>query len=501
MEHSQADGSETPQSIDRLLLQHKRTTYQDPIRLPSAHLTAIPQTSQNFWRSIQQSVLTVKQYPSPCRQIGPILRNVPHIPVGDSVKEHAGTELILKGASTWSTKAPYCTRLPYKRSHLMDITIGVPQPSFCKLADAPPKPWSGYDSTTSQPVQNNLLAVLTLGWCYVISVKLLEMRCNGEKIPIMYEPAGAPIQKDKSEPISGHFTVNIGTVTYAEQYWWRKVIESDSGWSAKIRHKDASTDTFSTYRSPWECHLRGSRDLEVRCKIDSIHCETSCQPPSSAVAMKYLRSFASLHQASDQLEAAFTATLTIPAHMRHGSVAVLPALFSTTETPRNSKIVDTPSVDFMEMIPYAMTLSCLAPAIPSALAGCFWREGVYSNMVDQWLRPAIAHTRELLLLNYEEATVAMLVQRCPPIGPIVLSTVLTGLLPRLLDIMSSYVLPTCLESSCWTQSVQSYIDPQFYDLKHREEGAHQACVLLGKTLTGPSNCASPRGLTHSCTGT
>lgn len=56
----------------------------------------------------------------------------------------------------------------------------------------------------------------------------------------------------------------------------------------------------------------------------------------------------------------------------------------------------------------------------------------------------------------------MMAARRPNSAPLRLGLVLTGMLPRIQSVSSSYMPTACLEATIWTKCSQSFMDPEFY---------------------------------------
>lgn len=437
---------------------HTSNTAEDPFRCSLQSLRTTRGRSETLWRELGRRTSAARQFPSACRNVDGILHNTPGMPGEENVYEHAGDELVLQGVSIWDLGASTCTELRKKHSRPLGITIGVSKPSVCEISnEAAPKPWSRFGPRPSTPAKNNFIAILTLGWCYVLSARLLEIRRNGNAQNVEYERKGTSLS---CRPQDGDcFVVNIGTADKAELCWWKTILADRPAWFAKLHGEAPRKDMPKCYHSPWQCHLVGSKSFSVQ----SVECASveraSSHPPSSRNAYNYLRRFADLHDANDQLEAALISALTVPAHMRHGAPVVLPTPLNMTDISRTASQFGESAPDLFQRIPHLMTLTCFPPAIPSAIFSCVWESGIDCNIVDQWVEPGIANVRALLKSGKQEALVSMLTERRPRLGPLIFSAVMTQLLPRLVDILSSHIPAMSLESSVWTRSPQSFMDP------------------------------------------
>ncbi|KAB8206000.1 hypothetical protein BDV34DRAFT_234945 [Aspergillus parasiticus] len=236
-------------------------------------------------------------------------------------------------------------------------------------------------------------------------------------------------QSQTDEPLPDNSCIiDIGTHDFAEVRWWAAILAEGRGWQATL------TRDGKEYYSPWECHLNsGPFRLHHRAQLPPSISSLKTEPPSSAQAQEYLFNLARYHDAFDQMISALAATMTIPLHNRFGAPITLPlplpgrlpiAHRKTELTYRNQ--IPTP-----DEIPHYMAVSCTSGVVTSCLFSCFSEPDILCSLVSHSLW---------------------------------LGSLITGLLPRMLQVCRSYLPTVYLEAVTWTDSPQSFMDPQYHRL-------------------------------------
>lgn len=174
-----------------------------------------------------------------------------------------------------------------------------------------------------------------------------------------------------------------------------------------------------------------------------------------------------MHDAFDQLLAAFAAALTLPRHMRFGAPVVLPEPQSMTKPGRHTESIYAKKIPASDELLYYMSLSCIPNVIQSCLFGSFWEPKVCCNVVSEWLSPPLQELLPTLLHQKQyDVVVQIMAARQPNLAPLWLGSAITGLLPRIPQIISTFIPPICLEATSRTESPQSFMDPTFHRGPH-----------------------------------
>jgi hypothetical protein len=186
------------------------------------------------------------------------------------------------------------------------------------------------------------------------------------------------------------------------------------------------------------------------------------QPPSSGEAQQYLSNFARFHNAYDQLVAAFVASLTIPSQLRFGAPVTLPKP-KPMENAVKPTLISNMHVPSSDQLPYFMSLACIPNVVPSSIFGCFWEPGVHCNVAGEWLYPVLQEILPPLIQEKKyEVIVRIMAARCPVSAPLWLGLAITGMLPKIQSILSSFMPPTCPEATMWTNCWHSFMDSASY---------------------------------------
>lgn len=190
---------------------------------------------------------------------------------------------------------------------------------------------------------------------------------------------------------------------------------------------------------------------------------SSLDPPSSAEARNFLCRFARLHDAFDQLIAAFTAALTLPSHIRFGARIVLPEPQHMSRPGKSTEMIYGDKIPLDYELPYFMSLTCIPNAITSCLSSGFWEPKAACNVVSEWLYPPLQEVLPPLIRQKRcHIILRMMAARRPNLASLWLGSAITGLLPRVSQINKTYLPSICLEATVWTASLQSFMDPKFH---------------------------------------
>ena len=112
-----------------------------------------------------------------------------------------------------------------------------------------------------------------------------------------------------------------------------------------------------------------------------------------------------------------------------------------------------------DQLPYFMLLSCTSNVLPSCLFSCFWNPSVHCNVASEWLHPILKEILPPLIQKKKyEVVIRIMAARQPSSAPLWLGSAITGMLPRISSILSSFMPPGCPEVTVWMNCCQSFMD-------------------------------------------
>ncbi|EIT82309.1 hypothetical protein AO1008_02659 [Aspergillus oryzae 100-8] len=398
---------------------------------PDIHrATDVVSHSKSTWNALLSSAQSATALPHPCSNIKALLNKTPSIPEPVDAADCFGTNsLYIEGYATWSVspvdRSSACGLPPRKKTGSRTVYIGGMERVYPLL----------------NPV-SNYLGIFVLGWSYILSARLIEIRRKAQW--------DCHIQSQTDGPLPDNsYIIDIGTHDLAEVRWWAAILAEGRGWQATLVRDGKE------YYPLWECHLNSSQ-------FRLHHC-----PPSSTQAQEYLFNLARYHDAFDQLISALAATMTIPLHNRFGARITLP-LPKPGRLPiahRKTELTYRNQIPIPDEIPHYMAVSCTSGVVTSCLFSCFWEPDIPCNLVSQWLNLSMRQIFPSLIRSKKyNAIVCAMAQRRPNIAPLWLGSLITGLLPRILQLCRSYLPTVYLEAVTWTGSPQSFMDPQYHRL-------------------------------------
>ncbi|OQV10144.1 hypothetical protein CLAIMM_14184, partial [Cladophialophora immunda] len=349
-----------------LWLVNERTS--DPLRPSPEQCSAVLHSSRRQWRSLLVPARAARGFPSSCANVSSLLPQTPSLPGRSEIEELAGdTSIYLEGFSVWAIHSPPCDFAgKSKKSALHQITIGSSRPSFCLLSDDLPSAWLGFEGCRRTGGEGNYMVAFVLGWAHVLSACLVELRRESDKDQICYtEEKAACNTSGKLGNGETGFGIPVGNADLEECRWWSAVLANGCGWRATLSR--AGRD----FCPSWECHLQSDDQVLRIHQIPSRDsASTSPRAPSSEQALQYLYHFAQLHDAHDQLLAAFVTALMIPGQGRMGAPIALPRpepMRTVSGGVHSALLRVLPDHDDL---PHFMAFSCVTSAAVSCMLGC-----------------------------------------------------------------------------------------------------------------------------------
>ncbi|KAJ5974559.1 hypothetical protein N7481_011769 [Penicillium waksmanii] len=322
-----------------------------------------------------------------------------------------------------------------KQTPTLDVAIAESLPGKLKLSDDPALRFSSED-------RGDYICLFVLGWPYILSVRLIELRGKDSDDRVSY--TGNLVENcvngKKSKSTRAAIELNIGTQDYAERLWWTSVL---ADWQTIL------TRNGREYRPIWEFHLQDTYFILAHgVGLPRPACQS--QPPTSEEAQEYLSNFARLNDIFNQLIIGLASVMTLPSCNRWGNLAkYLPMLMEPTKS-------------CVSGIPHLIALSSFPTYISSGLANSFWEKDIPCNLVSEWLNPVLKDITPLLLQQKDyKAIICAMSERRPTLAPLWMGSAATGTLPRVL-IEAKELTRVSPEPIVWTGSSQCFMDPQFF---------------------------------------
>ncbi|KAF5020425.1 hypothetical protein F66182_7552 [Fusarium sp. NRRL 66182] len=382
---------------------------------------AIFSRSVSKWRSVLLRARSLTSIPGSSLDLGRCLDHIPSLP--DTIPRDARW---IEGYSTWRNTEPLChlaTRTEQKRRifltklHVTSLSLSS-SPNF--------RVW---DKNA-----NNGIALLTLGWSYILSAALAER----QGLPLVYCEA-----TPSSHPST---TLDLSYASPAEQRWWRAITARGVGWS------------MANKISPWAIKV-GDIGIEIQDGVESPQ-----GPPSAREAACYLSRLCDAYGLGSQSSAALAAALTIPLNANASPFdpaeieLPIPTFATRAVCPPPTSI---PS-DF-RLIGYLMTLSLCPWVMGPALWSVFWDPDVPCNFTGAWVLPIAAalspvinqNRMDLLAKAFSSSAVAPLWLGLAICGR---QTVVDSIYPSLAKLRDYPFFQPDINAAAWTGVAQSFLD-------------------------------------------
>jgi hypothetical protein len=384
---------------------------------------AILSRSSSQWQFALRHALSTSRFPESSYRLERLLCRVPSFP-GDI----PSCSLSIEGYSSWRSSDDSCS-MKHKREKGHLFHLRRRHPTTCRISSS-----DNFRRWEENP--NNGIALLVLGWAYILKASLAER----QRLALHYEPLDSP---------SGSVNIKLDYALPQELAWWKAITAQGSAYSI------AADDRYS----PWGI-LVDNLDLEIVGEVDAHH-----SPPTASQAAGYLRRLCVAYALGDQSSAALAAALSIPLHR---STAPLGSV--TIELPRPSLSIrfveplgqgEYPS-DFRHLDRY-MTLSLSPNYFGSILWSVFSEPNVPCNFAGAWIAPIGDVLRPILQENKLELLAKVLsFTKAAPLwlglalcGP---GTIIKSIMP-FLDKLRSYphTYPS-VDAAAWTGIPQSFMD-------------------------------------------
>ncbi|KAE8356902.1 hypothetical protein BDV28DRAFT_126392 [Aspergillus coremiiformis] len=364
--------------------------------------------------------------------------------------------LCLQASANWLLDgAADCGRVQKDKKTTVLLHIGTKAPVPYTLNGNGFCDWVGTDDEVA--VGPNYLAILTLGWCYILSARLLEIHGGGAIMKYTESKMGACHQAIYE---NATHSVDIGEADNDTISWWSSVLAPGEGWKAVIKECDEGE-----FLAPWSVTRTLKQSLSIKWQRKEPAGAFSPTPMSSSRAFEALARFALLHNLGSQFLVAFATAITVPTHNCHGSTIQLPppTLTGARCPATSAKSIPLEWIMLHDNLPYYITLSCNPEAIMSCLCGMFWEPGVPCNLVSPWLHPILNEVPEEKRIAglpglYAEILAIICGIRRPTISALWLGAVAGGLAPVILKRVRRGRPPLDPVAFPWTGCPQSFMD-------------------------------------------
>ncbi|CAH0046407.1 unnamed protein product [Clonostachys solani] len=303
----------------------------------------------------------------------------------------------IAGSAQWSNTATECDA----KTRVMprNISLRGTHPVVCRISSL--ETFQNWDRDT-----NNGLALLIIGWAYVLCANLAERQ--GRSISYAVQEATS---QDSAEEGGGQ-ALDLRYAPSAERKWWKAILANGRGWGVE-----------GDIVLPWALSIEN-----IGVDVPDVAVLATDLPPSSMQAASYVGRLCVAYGLCGQLTPSLVAALCIPLQytiMSHWAPEMdlpKPSLAVPLFDPRGEACL----LKELKLIDYYMTLSLDPSTIGCAMWSVFWTEGVPCNSAGAWFGP-IAHVlRPFLEANDHKSVVRILSQACPRAGPLWLGSALLG---------------------------------------------------------------------------
>ncbi|EXJ90332.1 hypothetical protein A1O1_03431 [Capronia coronata CBS 617.96] len=330
----------------------------DLVRPTPKQASRVLRKSRRTWGGLLGQARSASGLPISCANINSLLHNTPALPSSAEVEEVVFRDkwVELGGFGVWGLGSTRCDLAgEVRNSSRTRVVIATRQPQYCTLSEEFGSNWTGFGGVRGKGSTGNYLSALVLGWSYVLSACLVELRRTSDSDTVLYTEAKALLLSD-AKPVaeSNGFVVPIGSADAAACRWWAAILAAGCGWQAVLHRSDYD------YYPAWSCHLDDREQFKIHLDqpVDLSAFASAC-PPSSAQALQYLHDFARLHNVYDRLLAALTATLTIPEEKRHGVPVVLPRPGHALAASKKAQSTLFCMIPPERLLPHFMAFSCI----------------------------------------------------------------------------------------------------------------------------------------------
>lgn len=397
----------------------------------SPETKSILSRSYSRWQAALRLAKSTPGFPESSFKLEGLLSRVPSLP--DDIPSESTW---MEGYSTWTNSDLSCP-LASKTEKTRRFNLRIQHPVMCTISPSHNfRVWEGK--------ANNGIALLILGWAYILSASLAER----QRLCLRYASS-----LDSLDGPSGSVEINLDYASTQELKWWKAIAARGTGWTIP-----------GDRPAPWTVRV-GNLDVNIVGDIgdiDVIH----APPPTASQAASYLERLCIAFDLGSQCSAALAAALSLPLHR-----STAPLKSATIELPRPSLLTRVVSPDQgqcptdFKLLRYYITLSLVPNYFGSALWSIFWEPDVPCNSAGAWLGPIGDVLRPILQDNNLELLAKVL--SFTNVAPLWLGISLCGrgaiinsIMPFLDRLLSYPHSQPSLDVAAWTSIPQSFMDIQ-----------------------------------------
>ncbi|KAJ5923984.1 hypothetical protein N7466_008171 [Penicillium verhagenii] len=361
--------------------------------------------------------------------------------------------LRIEASSTWQVSATSdCNGLKKAVTKVALLQLGSGGSVPFELNEEVFSTWAG--TLDENCISSNYIGILTLGWCYILSARLVELR--GKGAVLRYTQSKAEYDNGTSSRCPNTPFLDIGEVDGDVARWWSAILAPGEGWEAIVTREPHD------FLAPWSISRKCASSFFI--KDQTFSSDSNFAPLSSERAFKALAAFAIFHDVGSQFSIALATALMIPLHKCLNLTAHLPLTISNGcegKVKSSTQCIPQTWVGFMNDIPYYMSLSCNPEVMISSLCGSFWDPGVPCNLVSPWLHPAVNEvlgSSTTVTVRDQEILGLLCAIRRPSISALCIGAVISGLGPTILERVKGGLPPLDQNAYAWTGCAQCFMD-------------------------------------------
>ncbi|KAF4627263.1 hypothetical protein G7Y89_g10892 [Cudoniella acicularis] len=387
-DESLVDLNSEPKNVDLLF------GCEGDILIPSSdqiHCTFLK--CRSIWRTY---VTCANLLPSGCVPIGSLdpyilLQKIPPLPqdvprkqsiTGEAIWHVACPELLKSQVDSEYNEEDWDPEFVHGNKKIFPLSIL--KPTECRISSR-----SDFRLNNGRP---NGIAILTSLWSYIFSVRLLEL----QKRQIRYSLKRlSPVLIKDVESQPRDIVIYLGCASRKLTRWLCAVLASGLGWQV------------TGPLPPWTTHYEENTRFIIATDTPFSFLAHE-RPPSSCEAADLLTELCTLfdfgssltdHEKSfetlQQPTAAFLAALVLPFYNKMGLQPQLP-MPSMTTVHRGHATPPGYIRDYIDDLPYYMTLSIHPPSVGSIIWSIFWEPGLDCNLVSAWFGSILEVVRPIV---------------------------------------------------------------------------------------------------------
>lgn len=119
------------------------------------------------------------------------------------------------------------------------VQIGIGSAILCSFCGNVFSHWIG--TATEKATDPNSLGILAIGWCYILSARLVEMQ-GGSAIMRYTNSCADCLGENLYNPPEATHVIDVGEADAQIVRWWSAILAQREGWKAIV--KDGPSDKF-----------------------------------------------------------------------------------------------------------------------------------------------------------------------------------------------------------------------------------------------------------------